>query len=482
MDTNASKVFDYFYQICAIPHGSRNTKAISDYCVEFARERGLEYVQDEFNNVIIKKPASPGFEHLPAVILQGHLDMVCAKDPDVEIDFLTQGIQTVIDGDWLKAKGTSLGADDGVAVAMTLAVLDDKTACHPALEAVFTVDEEIGLNGAIALDTSCLKGKYLLNMDSGKEGALTAGCAGGRRVNCIIELGFEKVRGYLYSVKIDGLLGGHSAGQINTGRANANKLLGKLLKELSDITDVRIYSLSGGFAENAIPTAATAEIVICEKDAALAEGAIESFRDTVKKAYKDADPDISVVFTRKSAAEYEAADRQSTRKAIRLICDTPNGVQRMNPDMPGMVQTSLNLGVLKMGGGTATASFAVRSNVTAEKEQLCVKLDEAVREIGGRTEANSDYPAWEYAKTSALRDMLIRCYKDVTGKDMEIKITHGGLECGILASKIPGLDCVAFGPDMHDNHCPLERLSISSTERTYGFLLESLKRFGKLCR
>lgn len=473
------KVFEFFEKICSIPHGSGNTKAISDYCAGFAAERGLEYVQDSVNNIIIKKPASPGCGSGPTVILQGHLDMVCAKDPGTEFDFLTQPITPETDGEWVSARGTSLGADNGVAVAMMLALLDTPDAAHPPLEAVFTIDEEVGLDGAKALDVSLLKGKYLLNMDSEDEGVLTAGCAGGRRVDCTLAVNAEQAEGRLFTIKVDGLLGGHSGAEIDKGRANANKLLGSTLREMLTASQYRLCSVSGGFADNAIPDSAQAEILAGDSCRETFARVVEECEKRFREEFKDTDAGVTVTLADGGSVSRSAIDLEGTRKAVALICDTPNGVQRMSDDLPGLVQTSLNLGVMSTEGGQITLSFSVRSSVGTEKESVCGRLKEITGRLGGKTQMRSDYPAWEFRRESRLRDLMVECYRDICGGEMKVTAIHGGLECGVLSDKMPDLDCVSFGPDMQNVHTSQERLSIASTQRTYSFLLEILKRLSR---
>lgn len=458
------RVLYYFEQLCGIPHGSGDTKAISDWCVEFAKNHGLDAYQDDLNNVIIYKGASAGKENAPTVILQGHLDMVCEKDADIEFDFTKDSLRLVVEGDLIKAKGTTLGGDDGIAVAMALAVLEDDTLVHPPLEVLFTVDEETGMYGAAALDGSRLKGRTLINIDSEEEGVLTVGCAGGMRADISLEMIPTALTAPCYRVVIDGLAGGHSGVEIRKGRHNANKLMGELLARLEDC---QLIDVSGGQKDNVICPRCEARVSTRADVSAIAA-------DFVQQKKIAADPNLFVTVT-EEMGEVVGYDSISTAAAVTMLCDLPCGVQKMSEDIEGLVQTSLNLGVMKMENDVLQVSFSLRSSVAAEKEALLQKLIAIANVHGARVETRGDYPAWEYRKESPLRETMVEIYKRLYGKAPRVEIIHAGLECGLLGEKLPDIDAVSIGPQMWDIHSPRERLSIASVERTYTYLCEILK-------
>ncbi len=459
------RVLYYFERLCAIPHGSGDTEKISAYCVSVAEKLGLSVRRDALNNVIIKKPASKGYENHPAVILQGHLDMVCEKDPDCPVDFTKDGLSLFVDGDWIGAKGTTLGGDDGIAVAMTLAVLEDDTLPHPPLEAVFTTDEETGMYGAEGIDVSDLNGKILLNIDSECEGILTVSCAGGARAEIVLPLEREKNHLPARRIRFHGLQGGHSGVEIDKGRINADVLMGHFLKELP--ADMRIAEIFGGTKDNAIPAMAECTVVT--------EGDVEAVAEAFRaKNRPETDPGLIVDVLPAEACDacYTA---ESSRKIADLLTTVPNGIQAMSRNIEGLVQTSLNLGQLNSSEDALTVTFSVRSSVGAEKVALLKKLEEIALAFGGTFDARGDYPAWEYKEDSILRRTMIRVYEERYGKTPVVEAIHAGLECGFFCHKIPGLDAVSFGPDMRDIHTPRERLSISSVNRTYEYLCHILK-------
>ena len=459
------RVFYYFEDICSIPHGSGDTDKISDYCVAFAKAHGFDYIKDEHNNVIIRKGASKGYENHETVIIQGHLDMVCEKDVDCPIDFSKDGLEIAVDGDFVFAKGTTLGGDDGIAIAMALAILEDNTLEHPPIEALFTTDEETGMFGAEGLDAANLKGKTLLNIDSEAEGILTVSCAGGARAAIKIPLVTEANSLPCIKVTLGGLKGGHSGVEINNGLQNANIMLGKFLATLS--SDYRIIEIGGGMKDNAIPRESTAIIATDCDITTLAE-------DFVKKNVVDTDAGLSIDVSAISTKS-ECFDNASSLAIVKFLTTVANGVQSMSRDIEGLVQTSLNLGILKIENGSLVATFAVRSSLGEEKTALLKKLEATVTEFGGKFESHGHYPAWEYRKDSRLRDTMVDVYKKLYGKEPVVEAIHAGLECGLFAGKINDLDAVSFGPDLFDIHTSRERLSIASTERTYNYLCKILK-------
>lgn len=456
------KVFEYFEDLCRVPHGSGNTKQISDYCVDFAKKHGLSYTQDELNNVIIRKNGSKGYENSPTVILQGHLDMVCEKDSDVSIDFLNDGLTLSVNGDFVSAKGTTLGGDDGIAVAMALSVLDSGSVSHPPLEVLFTTDEETGMYGAAGLDISLLKGKTLINIDSEDEGILTAGCAGGARAEIKKTIHFSESKS-TKKIVISGLVGGHSGVEIHKNRYNANKLM---VEFLSRIPHFQLADIAGGAKDNVIPN--ECECAICtdfDLDAIIS--------DFIKDKQNSADPNLKITVT--DGEELPVMDEEASKQIVKLICAFPNGVQKMNAQIPTLVQTSLNLGVLKIENGSLVCTFSVRSSVNSEKVEILNKLENTAKAFGADYSDHGHYPAWEYRENSPLREIMIKTFESLYGRKPVVDVIHAGLECGFFCDKIDGLDAVSFGPDLFDIHTSRERLSVSSTQRTYKYLCETLK-------
>lgn len=467
------KVFQYFERICAIPHGSRNTKAISDWCVAFARERGLEYHQDSANNVILIQEATPGYEDAEPVILQGHLDMVCEKEAGCPKDMEREGLDLAVEGDTVFARGTTLGGDDGIAAAMALAILDDASIPHPRLEVVLTTEEEIGMLGAAVLDVSPLRGRQLINLDSEEEGVFTVGCAGGSLTRCTLPVERAPFAGTALRLTVSGLTGGHSGAEIHNGRANANMLLGRLLRAMAAVTELRLVSASGGAKDNAIPVAAEAVAVAADGEAARA--AFMALAAQLKKEYRVTDPALAA-----SVSDTETSglpmDGDSTRRALCFLACAPNGVQEMSREIKGLVQTSLNLGILRTEEKEMSAAFCVRSSVASQKDMLHDRLRCLTEALGGTVDISGDYPAWEYRPDSALRERMTEVFREQYGHEPRIEAIHAGVECGLLCGKLPDLDCVSIGPDLKEIHTPREQMSISSVQRVWAFLLEVLKR------
>ena len=465
-------VFHYFEEICAIPHGSRNTKAISDYLVSFAKAHGLRYRQDESNNVVIFAPGTCGLEDHESVILQGHMDMVCEKDAGCPLDMAVDGLDVTHDGCCIFAKGTTLGGDDGIAVAYALAILDDNTIAHPPLEVIITVDEEIGMLGAAAMDLADVKGRTMLNLDSEDEGIFTVSCAGG--ATCTVSLNAERkaVYGPCVRLSVEGLRGGHSGAEIHKNRANANKVMGDFLGRIQKLMPLCLTSFSGGSKDNAIPRACQATVVAMGIGLERINDIAAQLQQEVRETYDE--PEALVQAFDVDALGGNALTTAATADVISLLCAAPNGVQAYCPDMPELVQTSLNLGIAKLGD-RFTATFSVRSSVNAEKEGLITKLKELADFYNGTYSQSGTYPAWEFKKDSRLRDVMVPIYTRMFGKEPKVLAIHAGLECGLLGDKLPGLDCVSIGPQMHDIHTSREKLEIASTKRTWDFLLEVLK-------
>ena len=465
-------VFRFFEELCAIPHGSSNTKAVSDWLMDFARERGLEAYQDGLNNVIIIKEATSGYESAEPVILQGHMDMVCEKAPGCAKDMEKEGLDLAVDGDAVYAEGTTLGGDDGIAVAMALAILDADDIPHPRLEAVFTVDEEIGMLGATALDVSMLRGRRMLNLDSEEEGVFTVGCAGGNLTQCTLPLTRAPYAGKALTVTVGGLRGGHSGAEIDKGLGNANMLMGRLLYAASRKAELRLVEVNGGLKDNAIPRETVATLVTTDPEAVLA--VCRELDAQLKNEYRTTDPDVFV-----TAAESPASlpmDDDTTRRVLCFLTCAPNGIQAMSADMPGLVQTSLNLGILKTEKDAVIASFCVRSSIDGQKQMLVERLTCMTEALGGTVEVFGDYSGWEYRPDSPLRELLAEAFTQQYGHAPRIEAIHAGVECGIFSGKLPGLDCVSMGPDLTEIHTCREKLYISSVQRLWTMVLETLKR------
>ncbi len=468
-------VFRFFEEICAIPHGSGNTKGVSDYCVRFAAARGLEHIQDELGNVVIIAPAAPGYEAAPPIIVQGHLDMVCAVAPGCEKDMAREGLDLFVEGDLIGARGTSLGGDDGAAVAMILALLDDPSLPRPRLEAVFTVDEETGMFGAQGLDVSPLRGRTMLNLDSEEEGVFTVSCAGGARAYLQWTLPCEPVAAQPLRMRVEGLQGGHSGVEIDKGRGNANLLMGRLLRTLRETAPIRLVSLGGGTADNAIPSACDAEIAAAPEDAMALLDAADRLCEVYRKEYAVTDPGVRIRAEMRPTEKLNALGEADTERLLNALALLPNGIQAMSADLPGLPETSLNLGMLRLDGGAAEMTFSVRSSVASRKQEVLARLRCAAAVFGAEFEVSGEYPAWEYRADSPLRERMLRIYERMFGTQPQVLAIHGGLECGLLAEKLPGLDCVSVGPEMLGIHSPAERMSISSMERTWRFVREILK-------
>lgn len=467
-----ASVFGFFEEICAIPHGSRNTKKISDFLVNFAKEQGLTYIQDEMGNVILFGEGTCGMENHEPVVLQGHMDMVCEKDADVTLDMAVEGLDLTHDGRYIFAKGTTLGGDDGIALAYAMALLSDKSIAHPPLEIIITVDEEIGMLGADAIDVSMLKGRTLINLDSEDEGIFTVACAGGATATISLPVERRAVYGPCIRLSVSGLQGGHSGAEIHKNRANANKLMGEFMARIQKLMPLRLTSLAGGTKDNAIPRSCQATLVAMGIHLERINDIAQEFQAEVREQYDE--PEALIQAFDVDALGGNSLTDESTAKVIGLLCAVPNGVQAWSQDMEGLVQTSLNLGVLKLGE-RLTATFSVRSSVNAEKQALLEKLRELTAFYEGAYSQMGEYPAWEYKKDSHLREVMVQVYKEVFGKEPKVLAIHAGLECGLLAEKMPGLDCVSIGPQMHDIHTSREKLDIASTARTWNFLLKVLK-------
>ena len=467
-----ASVFGYFEKICSMPHGSRNTKIISDYLVSFAQEHGIRYEQDSLNNVVMYQEGTCGYEDHEPVILQGHMDMVCEKDETCPINMDTDGLDIDHDDTCIFAHGTTLGGDNGIAVAYILALLADKTIPHPPLEIIITVDEEIGMEGAAGVDLSRFKSRTMVNLDSEDEGIFTVSCAGGARGTIHMSVERRVVYGPCVKLTVDGLQGGHSGVEIHKNRANANKVMGEFLGRIQKLMPLCITKLQGGAKDNAIPRSCQVTLVPLGMNIERINDIADQLQAEIRAQFDE--PEAIVRGDDVDALGGNAVTTECTAKIIALLNAAPNGVQTMSQDIEGLVQTSLNLGVMNLDE-ELTLTFAVRSSVNQEKRDLLKRLEELAKFYGGSYSEMGDYPAWEYKKDSRLREVMISTFSRMFGKEPEVVAIHAGLECGLLSEKLPGLDCVSIGPDMHDIHTSRERLEIESTRRTWEYLLEVLK-------
>lgn len=469
------RVFYYFEEITKIPHGSGNVRQISDYLKAFADRNGLSCIQDELFNIVIVKEATPGYENEPPLILQGHMDMVAVKKPDCDINLRTEGLKVAVRGDEIYAEGTSLGGDDGIAVAYSLALLESVEISHPKLEVVITVDEEVGMDGARGIDLSMLTGHRMLNLDSEDEGVFLSSCAGGARVLCRVPAEWEKASGVIFEVKIGGLLGGHSGEEINKERGNSNCIFGRWLYQVSRQTKVRLVEARGGLADNAIPRESVAKVMVRADDRELLREVTAKLEKEIREELLVKDPGFFLQVTETREEELQVITAADTGKIASFLWSLPNGVQAMSADMPGLVETSLNLGILNCKNTEVTTEFSVRSSVESEKEALISRLEAVATLAGGTITVTGDYPGWKYRSVSPLREKMIRLYKEMYQREPVVRAIHAGLECGILAGKIKDLDCVSIGPQMKDIHTTEETLSISSTARLWEFIVKLLE-------
>ena len=472
-DLKPQSVFKYFEEISQIPRGSGNEKEISNYLKKFGEDLGLETIQDEYLNIIIRKPATKGYENAPCVMIQGHMDMVCEKNKDTDHDFTKDPLKLRVEDGMIYATGTTLGADNGIAVAMGMAILSDNSIEHPEIEFLVTVDEEAGMSGAMNLDGSQLKAKYILNLDSEEEGYILVSCAGGATAKSTLPIEYTNVSGDKVGLAIDikGLLGGHSGMDIIKQRGNSNKLLGRLLNLLS--IDYDLAKVSGGSKNNAIPRESECIIAVNKNSVDEVKKQISDIEKIFKNELKTSDPGLVIEV---SEADVEKVFTPEFKdKVIKMYNLMPNGVQTMSMDIEGLVESSTNLGVVVNSDNDILFESAVRSSVSTLKDDILNRMDLLTQSLKGDFKVESSYPAWEYAKGSKLEEICIEAYEKLTGKKPTIMALHAGLECGLLLSKMNGAEAISFGPDMFDVHTPNEHLDVKSTENTWDYLLTILK-------
>ena len=471
------EVFKYFKEISEIPRGSENEEAISNYLVQFAKKRSLEVYQDEALNVIIKKDATKGYEKSPTVILQGHMDMVCEKNKNTEHDFYKDPINLKVDGDMISAQGTTLGADNGIAVAFCLAILDSDEIAHPPIEVLITTEEEIGLKGATKLDASNLKGKIFINIDAEEEGVLLVSCSGGVRSTVSIPIIWEEINENLssYSIKIRGLKGGHSGMDIDKERGNSNKLMGRVLNDLYNHYSICISDINGGSKLNAIPREADAIVYIHSKQVDKVKSEIGKWDKISKNECRSSDSNVSVEIEKIDRKMESVFSNETLKKVLSLFFLIPYGVQSMSMDIKGLVESSTNLGVVTTAKDEVAFNSATRSSVGSLKDYIVQQISKGAERVETDIEISSSYPEWQYKKDSYIRELFITVYERLYGRKPKISAIHAGLECGLFSEKLGDIDMISFGPNMYDVHTPDEHLSMSSTKRTWAYLISVLK-------
>lgn len=470
-----SSVFHFFEEICSIPHGSGNTDRMSDYLVNFAKERNLEYHQDKLKNVIIIKEATEGYENVEPILLQGHMDMVAVSNEDTDIDMTKDGLRLAVDGDYVYAEGTSLGGDDGIAVAYALAILDGDKISHPRLEVILTVEEEVGMDGAREIDLSMCKAKRMLNIDSEEEGVLLTSCAGGATLEAGIPFERRVHEGNDYYLAVTGLQGGHSGAEIHLERGNANIILARVLHRVARKVSLHIYEIRGGQKENAIPNKAEASFIMKEKYHEDFMKEFESIKEELCNELKVREPGFQLILKKGEIDSQNCIVHEDITKVLELALTLPCGIMGMSASVEGLVETSLNLGILRCVEDKIFLRYAVRSSVASQRDYLLGKMVILCRTYGAKYDIRGVYPGWEYKVDSKLREKMQSIYKRMYGKEMEVQAIHAGLECGFFADKIPDLDCVSLGPDMMGVHTTKEKLSISSVKRVWEYLLAVLE-------
>ncbi len=470
------QVWSYFSEICKIPHPSKNEKKIVEYMKEFGKKNNLETIVDKTGNVILRKPATKGMENRMGVIFQAHLDMVPQKNSDKKHDFEKDPIETIIDGEWVRANGTTLGSDNGIGVSAAMSVLASKTIKHGPVEALFTIDEETGMTGVFGLKKGDLKGDILMNLDSEDEGELYVGCAGGIDVSVEKKYTEEPApKGMTtYKVILKGLKGGHSGVDIPLGRANANKLLFRFLMQAESDFGVRVAETSGGDLRNAIPRESNALVLVASKKAADFEKFIKHYEKMYKAEFAETEPTLSFKAA-KSDAPAKIMNRTDQYRIIRAVYACPNGVQRMSQAMPGLVETSNNLAIVRISKGRFEAHNLTRSSVDTAKEATAWKIAGVFHLIDAKVNVKGGYPGWKPDLQSPILNTMSRVYKDMYGKKPEIKAIHAGLECGILGGTYPNLDMISFGPTIRYPHSPDEKVKIESVKKFWDFMVETLK-------
>jgi len=479
---SSKKVFQYFEEISKIPRCSGNEKALSDFLIHFAKERNLEYYQDDIYNVIIKKPASPGYEDVPSIALQGHLDMVCEKNSNIIHDFSSDPINLIVKDDLIYADGTTLGADNGIAVAMAMAILDADDINHPKLEIILTVQEETGLTGAINLDAEKIDSQFLINIDSEEEGKFLSSCAGGLRstIELPVEWTYLETEYETYKISVTGLLGGHSGMQIDLGRGNSICILGRILNDFQRFLKYEIFEVKGGSKDNVIPREAYSVIAIKAGTCHILNNLAADWNTMLNKEYQLKENKISIQFEKLDNYSAKILNSKSKQNLLFVLNLHPNGINTMSAHIPGLVESSLSLGVLSTDVNHIYFSSAIRSSVKSIKHDIAHKLRLLSAQVGSVIYISNEYPEWSYNSDSKIRDLFTACYRSLFKKEAEVIAIHAGVECGIFMDKFKNMDMISFGPDMYDVHSPDEHISISSVENCYRLLINVLENSKKL--
>ena len=471
-----NKLWSYFYDINQIPRPTGLMKNITSFIIDFAKRNYLSYKQDKIGNVLIIKPASIGYENKPIVILQSHLDMVPQKNKTTIHDFMSDAIKMIIEDNIVKADGTTLGADNGIGVATMLSVLEDRDIKHPSLECLFTVDEEVGMNGAFGLERGFLHGQILLNLDTEDEGELTIGCAGGADINATFE--FENARANnneeAYCISLHGLKGGHSGGDIDKGRANAIKALASFIKKAIIECDIRLIEINGGSMRNAIPREAYASISILPENRELLFEIVKESEAIYKIDYKDTEPSLSLSLEKIDIPTYFIPE-EIQDALISALVGVPNGVINMLTTFENVVETSTNLATIKTSEGKIEVGFLTRSSSESKKDEICSSIESVFSLAGAKVEILNPYPGWHPNSDSNIAKLMSNLYNQLFAKKAKTCIVHAGLECGIILDSTPNLDIVSFGPNIYNPHSPSEYVEIDSVERFYNFLLTTLE-------
>lgn len=476
LNLQPQNVWKHFYELTQIPRPTAHMEQVTQFVVDFGNSLGLETKKDKAGNVLIIKPASAGMENAPTVILQSHLDMVFEANSDAKLDSKKDTIKAYIDGDKVKAQGTTLGADNGIGVAAMMAILEDKSLKHGTIEALFTIDEEVGMTGAFGLEAGFLKGSILLNLDTEDEGELCIGCAGGADVNVNFQYKDVEVPegDVAYKISLTGLKGGHSGGEIHLGRANANKLVFYFLKEVVAEYEVRLASINGGGLRNAIPREAFATVTLPEENAELFLDTLDEYSDIYKEEYKSTEDNI-IFKAEKAELPKTLIPEEIQDSLINAVVACQNGVISMLSDFPGVVETSTNLASVKSKEGIVEIKILARSSSETRKAELCSSLESAFALAGAKVEIDAEYPGWQPNIHSKTKDLMISLAKESIGMEAEVKVVHAGLECGIILDSTPGLDIVSFGPTILNPHSPDEYVVIDTVGRFYNYLLKVLE-------
>lgn len=469
-------LWNHFTDLNAVPRPSKKEQRVIAFMKDFGKSLGLNTTEDEAGNVIIRKPATNGMENHETIVMQSHLDMVHQKNSDTDFNFDTQGIEMYIDGGWVKARGTTLGADNGIGVAAIMALLSSTDIAHPAIEALFTIDEETGMTGALSLKGGVLTGNILLNLDTEEDNELTIGCAGGIDVTC--DGTYKQTTNNndtAYTLHIKGLTGGHSGAEIHLGRGNANKLMNRLLLQLTKDHNISIADINGGSLRNAIPRESVATITVAAAHAAALQESVAAQLAIFAKEYATTDPLLNITL-QETGIPSQVMDAGFQQQMLRAVYACPNGIYRMSPDIQGLVQTSNNVARILIKEGTYTIQCLTRSSVETEKDDLKLAISSAFELMGGTLTYSGAYPGWQPAPNAPIIQIMSSLYKEMFGEAPHVNAVHAGLECGILGSNYPDMQMISFGPNIYGAHSPDERVQISSVQKFWGYLLETLKR------